>query len=65
MPSTKRVIQSHHISYDPEVTVRVYRGEHECLTKIDRYSRKTLGAGFIRALKAWIALNEHRAEELT
>jgi len=59
-----RAMQVHHISYNPEVTVTVYQGEHECLTKIDRYSRRTLSLGFIRALKAWIVLNEHRAEEL-
>ena len=28
------------------------------------YERKTVSAGFVRALKAWIALNEYRAEEL-
>ena len=59
-----RAKQRHHISYDPEMVVTIYKGEHELLTKLDRYERRTISAGFIRALKSWIALNEHRAEEL-
>jgi len=59
-----RAVQTHHVSYDPEVTVRLYKGEHEIMTKLNWYERKTVSAGFVRALKAWIALNEHRAEEL-
>jgi len=60
----ERITNRHHISYNPEIVVVIYRGEHEILTKIERYSKKTLSAGFIRALKSWIALNEHRAKEL-
>jgi len=59
-----RIIQRHHVSYKPEVIVKIYKGEHEVLTKTERYSKKTLSAGFIRAMKSWIALNEHRAKEL-
>ena len=59
-----RAVQTHHVSYDPEVAVRLYKGEHEILTKLNWYERKTVSAGFVRALKSWIALNEHRAEEL-
>ncbi len=59
-----RAQQSHHISYDPEVKVRIYKGEHELLSKINWYERNSISKGFIRALQAWIALNQHRAEEL-
>jgi len=24
-----RAVQTHHICYEPEITVRLYRGEHE------------------------------------
>lgn len=59
-----RKIQTHHISYSPEVTVKIYAGEHEILSKISWYERKTISRGFIRALKNWIVLNEYKAEEL-
>jgi len=61
---TDRVIHKHHFSYDPEIVIKVYAGEHQILTLINRYSKKTVSKGFIRNLKAWIALNEDRAEEL-
>lgn len=60
----ERVIQEHHISYDPVVTVNVYKGEHQILSKIAWYERKSVSKGFITALKVWIALNEGRAQEL-
>jgi hypothetical protein len=59
-----RVMQNHHISYDPEIVVRIYKGEHELLTKLNLYSKKTLSKGFIKSLKVWIALNEDRAKDL-
>jgi len=57
----KKVIQEHHISYNPPLTVRVTKGEHQILTLIDRYERKTVSRGFIEALKRWIKDNECRA----
>jgi len=62
--SKPRITQSHHISYDPEVTVRIYKGEHSILTKIQWYCKKSVSKGFIKALKHFIALNEDKAEEL-
>lgn len=58
----KKVIQEHHISYDPEITVYCTRGEHWLLTQLNRY--KHISQGFITALKVWLALNEHRAKEV-
>jgi hypothetical protein len=46
------VIQTHHISYDPEVTVRVFKGEHFILTLIGR--RKRISQGFCEALEVWL-----------
>lgn len=60
----KRIIQKHHISYNPEEIVMVYKGEHNILTKIQWYTRKTVSAGFIRALKVFIALSENKTVEL-
>lgn len=59
-----RVIQRHHLSYDPEIIVRIYKGEHEILSKLNLYTRKSLSKGLIKALKHWIALNEDRAKEI-
>ena len=56
------VIQNHHISYDPEVTVLLHKGEHWILTQLQR--RKKISKGFLKALKVWIALNESNAKEV-
>lgn len=53
----KRVIfQTHHISYDPPVTVIMYKGEHWIITQIQR--RKKISPGFIVTLKMWIQSQE-------
>ena len=59
----KPVVQGHHISYDPEVKVTIYKGEHWLLTQLRRRT-KNVSRGFITALKVWIALNEVKAEDL-
>lgn len=59
-----RVIQGHHISHDPQITVIVFKGEHWILTQLQRRT-KNISKGFIRALKVWIALNEPKAQELS
>ncbi len=58
----KIVIQTHHISYDPEITVDIHKGEHWVLTQLQR--RKKISKGMITALKVWLALNEHKAIEV-
>jgi len=57
------VVQNHHISYDPEVTVFIYKGEHWMLTQLQR--RKKISKGFIKALKVWMALHESDAKEVS
>lgn len=65
-PRRRSSIQEHHISYDPEVTVIVYKGEHAVLTRLGWYcSKRRPSKGFVKALKLWLAKHEHRAVELT
>jgi len=59
-----RAIQQHHISYNPEVKVTVFKGEHEILTKMHWYEKNSVSEGFITALKTWITENEDRAIDL-
>lgn len=63
MPS-KAVIQTHHISYDPEVTVRLRKCEHLLLTRLQWYCKKQVSRGFLTALKVFIALSEDKAKEV-
>ena len=58
----KTIIQTHHISYSPEVTVRVYKGEHWILSQIQR--RKRFSKGFVKALKVVTVLIEQDAVNL-
>ena len=59
-----RAKQRHHVSYEPEVTVKIFAGEHQIVTLMERYSKRTVSKGFIRCLKVFIALNEDGAMEL-
>lgn len=56
------VIQNHHISYNPEVIVPVWKGEHYILKLL--LARRRPSKGFIQHLKIWLAENEPKAEEL-
>jgi len=62
--ANKVVIQKHHISYDPEVTVSLRKCEHLVLTRLQWYCKKQVSRGLITALKVFIALNEDRAKEV-
>lgn len=53
------VIQTHHITYEPERTVRIYKGEHWILTRMQW--RKKTSKGFIEALKQYIKDNKDKA----
>lgn len=56
------VVQTHHISYKPEITVRIWKGEHWIIHQLLR--RKRISKGFIEALKTWINQWEKYAEDL-
>lgn len=58
----KRVIQAHHISYDPEIVVKIYRGEHWQITQLNRF--KYVSKGMVKAVKFWVALHEDDAIDL-
>tara|TARA_Y100000310_G_C20491404_1_gene719405 strand:- start:576 stop:797 length:222 start_codon:yes stop_codon:yes gene_type:complete len=48
----KRVIQRHHICYDPEIVVPIYKGEHFILTQMQR--RKYFSKGFVRSIRTML-----------
>jgi hypothetical protein len=64
----KQIIQKHHIIYkndehkQKDLTVDLYKGEHWCITQLQR--RKYITKGFIKALKFWILINEDNAIEV-
>jgi hypothetical protein len=58
----RRVIQGHHITYDPEWIVQVYQGEHWICTMLQR--RTHVSKGFVSALKYWLDQHEKRAVDL-
>ena len=59
----KQIINIHHISYEPEVTVKLYKGEHWAITVLER-RKKNMSVGFLRCLKAYIAKHEKHAVDL-
>jgi hypothetical protein len=61
--SRKVIIQDHHVSYTPEVKVKVYKGEHMILTRLSW--RKKISMGFIKALELWIKEKRLEAVELS
>jgi len=60
--SGKVIVQNHHVSYNPEVTVKVFKGEHMILTRLGW--RKKISKGFINALEQWMKQNKQTAVEL-
>jgi len=59
-----RVINRHHISYEPEVTVKIFKGEHRCITLMERYSKRTVSKGFIECLEHFIDTHMDKVVEL-
>ena len=55
----KPIIQEHHITYEPERTVLIYKGEHYILTLLQW--RRYISKGFIRALEQFIKDYKHLA----
>ena len=63
MENKKPAIQTHHISYNPEITVKLYKGEHWAITILERRT-KNMSKGFLRCLKEYIAKHEEHAIDL-
>ena len=61
----KQIIQTHHISYgsdsEPEITVKIYKGEHWAITVLNR-RKKNMSRGFLLCLKKYI--NEHEKDAI-
>lgn len=61
-----RIVQEHHIKYKErdgyDETVFIYKGEHQILTLINLYTRKTVSKGFVTALSKWLKENRKRAK---
>lgn len=50
-------IQKHHISYEPEIVVKIFQGEHLIITELNRHT-KNISNNFLNLLQKWI--DEHR-----
>ena len=61
MKNKQQVIQNHHISYNPEITVKIYKGEHWAITILNRRS-KNMSKGFLRCLQKYI--DEHKEDAI-
>ena len=53
------IIQRHHLCYDPEKAVRVFRKEHWLFTYLGRLN--PISKGLIRGLRYWVKENKNRA----
>ena len=58
----KPVIQEHHISYEPEKTVLIYKGEHYILTLLQW--RRFMSKGMMQALTQFVKDYKHLAVPL-
>ena len=69
MVSKKRIINKHHTSYgnpetgDPEVIVKVYKGEHLIITRLG-WTKAPPSKAFLVLLKEYIAKHENDAVDL-
>ena len=59
-----RVINRHHISYEPEITVDIFSGEHQTITLMERYSKRTVSKGFIKCLELFIDAHMDKVVDL-
>ncbi|MCJ7759831.1 hypothetical protein MUP59_01655 [Candidatus Bathyarchaeota archaeon] len=49
-----RVVQRHHLSYDPEVTVHIFRSEHGIITKLQRLLKSQPSETFLTLLSEFV-----------
>ena len=59
-----RVIHNHHISYQPEVIVKCFAGEHRVISLMQIYGKKTVSKGFLRCLRRFIKEHKDKAVKL-
>jgi len=58
----RSVVQEHHLSYEPEVKVRLFKKEHYWVTVAYRF--RPISKGFIKSLKKFIMDKEEEAVDL-
>lgn len=49
-----RVVQRHHLSYDPEIIAHIFRSEHGIITKLRRLEKSRPSCTFIQILENFI-----------
>ena len=59
----KRVINNHHTSYDPEVIVKVFKGEHLIITRLG-WTKAPPSTAFLKLLKEYIEKHKDDAIDL-
>lgn len=65
-----RLTQRHHHIYgvpehgQDDLVSRIYKGEHECISKYRLYSRKTVSRGFLKDMLLFAIMNWDRALDL-
>ena len=57
-----KCVQTHHITYEPERTVNIYKGEHYILTRMQWM--KYISKGFLTSLRQFIKDNKDIAVTL-
>lgn len=60
----QRLVQRHHITYDPEWIVSVFKGEHSILSRMQWYCKRSVSKGFITALRHFVKEREKGAVDL-
>jgi len=59
----KSIINKHHISYDPEIVVKIWKGEHQILTRLS-WTKRAPSKAFVIEIKKWLKENQHKAIDL-
>ncbi|MBT9170810.1 MAG: hypothetical protein DDT18_01161 [Actinobacteria bacterium] len=59
---SRKAIQWHHISYEPEIKVKIFQKEHYWITVAERFN--PISEGFIKCLREYIKKNKNRAVKL-
>lgn len=60
--SPNKVVE-HHISYEPEIKVKILRKEHFIITRLNWF-KPPISRGFIKVLRNWIRENKKEAVKL-
>lgn len=56
-------MQTHHVSYEPEIVTKIFKGEHYIITLLNRRT-KNVSIGFLHCLFKWIIDSYSKAVDL-